>query len=246
MPEKWAPAPNAGTNNVALQWQMGVWGSLQPPTSIRRLWEHIGGASLPPMWRERFDLYKADRSPQNKEQLPAINISTICDPKRRVECVTQHTGLVVIDYDKVQKPFPLVRELRKSPHTMGVFVSPSGAGVKAIVPVHPIPACKEDHEAAFQYAVKALAGPAQGRPVDTSGRDPVRLMFAFTPHPFRNLIESAVPVKWYRREPKRAKPVSPRSVDEPTDSDDLRTNLRKLDLSVEIYFRSTTRGCIKA
>ena len=208
MPGKWEPAPNAGTWQVALQSQLGVKGCVMEAIPLSDLWKNLGRSNgVWADWAARFADYGTSRSAEDKDRLPAINVSTICDSRRRTSNVISHTGLIVIDFDHAHNAPVLAGEIRRCEHVMGDFVSPSGNGVKAIIPVNPIPSSAGDHRSAY-FAVKdaledyiANCTTKYQYEIDESGKDPVRLMFAYSHTPSRvGLSREAVPVQWKPKE----------------------------------------------
>ena len=72
---------------------------------------------------------------KEKLKLPAATWSGTF--KGRKELI-QHSGSVVLDFDETDIG-TLLSELANHPNVYFAFVSPSGRGVKAVIPVHPIP-----------------------------------------------------------------------------------------------------------
>ncbi len=100
---------------------------------------------------------------------------------RRAADLTQHSGLVPIDFDGLEPAEAIAaRDLAgTSPHCVLAFVSPSERGIKALVRVQLDSGAEidsETHHAAWVRASKHLAE-LVGHPADPSGKDVSRLCF---------------------------------------------------------------------
>ena len=112
-----------------------------------------------------------------KRNLPAVTFSAKFHQRRVVDSPWDHTGLVVLDLDHLDDA-AAIRDL-VIVHAAASFISPSGGGVKIVVPVEPVPTSADEHQrawAAAAYVVKEEAA-AQGHTieVDKSGKDVTRL-----------------------------------------------------------------------
>ena len=109
-----------------------------------------------------------------KRRLPGITASGIFEPTRKAENLKVHSGLVVLDFDHLADAEAAREMAAQSPHVAAAYISPSGAGVKVLVAVSPIPATRADQREAWQAAGEHLR---QIGPVDLSGKDMPRLTF---------------------------------------------------------------------
>lgn len=129
----------------------------------------------------RQNLSKKD---ELKKKLPAFTVSATCMGGRLEENITAYTGLVQLDYDKVNNPEELKSTAIKLKTTLSAFVSPSGNGVKVIVPVD---TQKDRHLSAFN-AVRDYYDTALGTRSDESVKDLLRLCFvSYDPDLYQNL-----------------------------------------------------------
>lgn len=84
-----------------------------------------------------------------KEQLPAFIVSGIFKWSIKSECLSEYSGLVILDYDNI--PIDLLTDMFKiitaSRYTHACFISPSGLGLKVVVKVN---TGKEYHELAYK------------------------------------------------------------------------------------------------
>ena len=79
---------------------------------------------------DKYKVYK-------EKQLPAVTFSgTFPKGKRKAKHLADHSGLITIDIDGLPpEQIPqLLAELAEMPHVVLAFVSPSGLGIKVIVP----------------------------------------------------------------------------------------------------------------
>lgn len=116
---------------------------------------------------------------RSKKLLPVVTTSGIVDGQRKraaEEGRFTHSGLLQIDLDEKDHPGLDVEELRRrcqsSPYCLAVWESPSGLGVKALVRIE---ADVGSHARSFLAAEQHFAG--MGLKIDSSTRDPVRMMF---------------------------------------------------------------------
>lgn len=113
---------------------------------------------------------KAERD-HLKAQLPLFTPSGTFE-ERKGDAVIQHSGLGVVDFDKV--PGDELGDLRAmvqaNPHTFAAFTSPSGNGLKVLFR---IPADAKRHADAWAAAAKMYAHPC----LDPSGKDIARACF---------------------------------------------------------------------
>ncbi len=101
------------------------------------------------------DIIKKIRSEKDKEvinllkqQLPAICFSGKFT-KRNDNSLSQHSGLICLDFDGYKTKRDLLQEkekLAKNKYVYAVFISPSGNGLKAVIKIPPIP---ENHKNYF-------------------------------------------------------------------------------------------------
>ena len=133
-----------------------------------------------------------------KEKLPCVTWSGSFSSRVAANLIT-HSGLIVLDFDD-QDVGGLLADLSLDPHVFFAFVSPSGVGVKCIVPVSPVPTSAAEHKHAFatvkshfeQYAL-----------VDPSGSDVSRL--CFLAHDRQAIYnQDAMPIAWELPEPEQA------------------------------------------
>ena len=109
------------------------------------------------------------------------------------EKMLSHSGFVVLDFDSVDIGSVLA-EVSQMPSTFLAFVSPSGAGVKVVIAVSPVPSVNiDEHKSAWGAAVEAYEHIAVA---DPSGSDPTRLcLLAHYPQVFFE-TENRQPVEW--------------------------------------------------
>ena len=104
--------------------------------------------------------------------------------RRRSDCLTEASGLVVVDIDHLESAEEaglLRQQLFDDPYLQPllVFVSPTGRGVKAFVPY----AAGQDASDAvcramdYVHCMYGTDAPRSGKGVDTSGKDIVRSCF---------------------------------------------------------------------
>ena len=137
-----------------------------------------------------------------EENLPAVTFSgTFPKGLRRAQHLSQHAGLITLDIDNLPTPSipDLLVHLAELPQTALAFVSPSGEGIKAIVPVDPIPTNATEHKGAYAECLEFFDDLATefNFQIDTSGSDCSRLCFlAHDPLTITN--PNPIPITWDR------------------------------------------------
>jgi P4 family phage/plasmid primase-like protien len=124
------------------------------------------------------DLVAAIRREPDKEKrsrlklkLPAATVSGVCGNGRGGDnAVTEHSGLMQLDFDDLDEPDLVTLKLERDRHVVAVFRSPSGDGVKAVAAIDPT-----DHEGCFRAAEKHFG--EQELELDPSTKDVKRLCF---------------------------------------------------------------------
>ncbi len=112
---------------------------------------------------------------EKKKSLPAFTPCGTFSRGRKIETLQDYSGILILDIDKLAAPeLQKAREkARAEKYTYAEFISPSGIGLKILVPVT---TGREHHPAAFNQ-VKAHYESVLGVAVDKSGRDVSRLCF---------------------------------------------------------------------
>lgn len=136
--------------------------------------------------RELFNSGEDKKADNLKKQLLAFTPSGTFENGRKAELLSQYSGYIILDLDKLTK-----EELEKAqeiasntPYTFASFVSPSGKGLKIIVPVN---SKAVHHKIAMQQVASYYQEKLQ-LPIDPSGKDVCRLCFmSYDPHCYRNI-----------------------------------------------------------
>ena len=108
-----------------------------------------------------------------KVKLPAFTISATYRDKRKKENVDTYSGLLHLDYDKLDNVQDIKSKITSNPYTYAAFVSPSGKGIKLLVK------CDNDlstHTFAFN-SLKSYYDGIVGVTSDNSVKDILRLCF---------------------------------------------------------------------
>jgi len=151
--------------------------------SLSQLAEDIRG----PRWsevidrlRQRLDAGDREAYDSMKRGLQAVTPGGTFE-WRANDALIEHSGLVVIDIDGMSPRSAAAArdDLGDNPHVGLAFISPSGAGVKALVRIERVDGAPLDatsHRAAWAAAAK-LVSDVTGHVVDESGKDVARLSF---------------------------------------------------------------------
>ena len=92
--------------------------------------------------------------------------------------LTEHSGLVVLDFDHVENLEQLKTDICRDKYTFAAFISPSGDGLKVLVKIPPV---TEDHEAYYMGLIKKYPN------LDTTSRNKSRVCFmSYDPELFHN------------------------------------------------------------
>lgn len=125
----------------------------------------------------QIEAYRNTRSLSKDEQaaekikIPAVTISGTFKANVSNANLTQHSGLICIDFDAVEDVAQLKRELEKDAYTYAALLSVSGNGLAALVKIEP-----EQHLAAFE-GLKAYYFKNYGQLIDASCKNVSRLRF---------------------------------------------------------------------
>jgi len=118
---------------------------------------------------------KLESYEKGKKGLPAFTHTANSEGGRKQETITNYSGIIVLDFDKLTP-----EELKKcressmdDPHTMALFISPSGNGLKVFVQTQ---ATAATHKETF-LKVQAYYEQLTGLSIDKSGKDFTRLCF---------------------------------------------------------------------
>lgn len=118
-----------------------------------------------------------------KSKLPAFTISATYEENRKIENVKSYSGLLHLDYDKLDNVQDVKSKIISNPYTYTAFISPSGKGVKVLVK------CDNDlstHKYAFN-ALRDYYDNYLGVESDKSVKDVLRLCFvSYDPHLYLN------------------------------------------------------------
>jgi len=132
--------------------------------------------------RNSLDKAKSDAL---KQQLPAVTFAGTF-LKRGDGNLIQHSGFIVLDFDKLDDVGEKMAQMAEFPHTFAAWVSPSGNGVKALIKIADGAKHYEHFDALCEHFPE----------LDKSGRNLERLCFeSYDPHMFRN--PSATPFAKY-------------------------------------------------
>ena len=125
----------------------------------------------------QIEAYRNTRSLSKDEQaaekikIPAVTISGIFKNNVSNANLTQHSGLICIDFDAVEDVAQLKRELERDPYTYAALLSVSGNGLAALVKIEP-----EQHLAAFE-GLKSYYFKNYTQLIDASCKNVSRLRF---------------------------------------------------------------------
>jgi hypothetical protein len=118
-----------------------------------------------------------------KSNLPAITISATFKERRKKGYVDNYTGLLHLDYDKLENVEEVKANLTSIPYTYSAFISPSGNGVKVLIK------CDNDintHTTAFNN-LRGYYDKIVGVESDRSVKDITRLCYvSYDPDLFLN------------------------------------------------------------
>jgi len=110
---------------------------------------------------------------QFKRSLPAVTVSGVFKDGHKAGDLGRYSGLIQIDFDKLESPEADFETLIKDPYTLAAFISPSGNGLKIIVRVS---GTEKDHKTNFlnlaAYYLKRF-----GMIADQACKDVSRLMY---------------------------------------------------------------------
>lgn len=148
--------------------------------------------------------------------------------RRNTESLESHSGYVVLDVDNDVDVAEVQTKLGIHPNVAVLFTSPSGHGVKPVVPVSPVPFTVEEHHAAFDAVLEVFREFVADDPVKLPAqRDPTRLCFLAHDENVVDNREKAQPVTWSlttevplpdESSPPESKPPEQKSYDPPTES----------------------------
>ena len=116
------------------------------------------------------DKVKAD---ELKKNLPAFTVSATFKERRKKENIDTYSGLLHLDYDKVEDVESLKESIIRIPYTYSAFISPSGKGLKVIIKTD---AVLKNHTEAFNE-LRAYYDGIVGFESDKSVKDVTRLCF---------------------------------------------------------------------
>ena len=138
---------------------------------------------------------KPERFRGEKLQLPAVTWAGTFT-RRKAEHLHTHSGLIVLDVDNDIDLGTVLADFAQHPNVLLAFVSPSGKGVKPVIPVCPIPQNATEHEHAFNAVLEVFSEYAERDPKELpKQRDVSRLCFlAHDPRAIHN--PNALPVEW--------------------------------------------------
>lgn len=129
---------------------------------------------------------------REKVRLPAVTVSGVISGIRKdahSQSRVTHSGLLQIDIDQKDNLMLSVQQIRDrcmgSPHVIAVWDSPSGTGIKAIVPIR---ASLRFHHASFVAAESHFQ--SLGLKIDPATKDSTRLMFvSYDPGTWTNPVD---------------------------------------------------------
>ena len=156
--------------------------------------EGPNGLKAMSLWLQKLVQESPEEYAQAKTELPAVTWSGVFEERKHL---VKHSGLIVLDIDNTDVK-RLAVEMYEEPSLLFGFISPSGKGMKLVIPVDPVPTNTQEHKAAFQavhayfsekrYAIGELT-------IDISGSDPNRLCFlAYDPLAIQHA--TATPIHW--------------------------------------------------
>ena len=136
---------------------------------------------------------------ERKTELPAVTWSGQFPSQyghRLGKHLVTHSGLIVLDVDNNIDMGSVLADFAQNPHIFFSFVSPSGRGIKPVIPVSPIPQNAKEHAHAFNAVLDVFFEYADQDPDELpKQRDPNRLCFlAHDPQAIHN--PDAIPVEW--------------------------------------------------
>lgn len=138
------------------------------------------------------------------------------------------SGFMQIDIDDVADPAKVREELRKINYILSAFVSPSGDGVKAIACIG-ISQDAGDFKTRFEVVEKDMA--QRGHVIDTTCKNPNRLMFASWDTEAWTRTTPAIPLKMPKAKPAAAKPAA----SEPASQDLVERVKEKSSMAKDLY-----------
>lgn len=121
--------------------------------------------------KELVEKYRTTKDDKYKRSLPGYCFSGTFS-NRSESGLIQHSGLIVLDFDKVDDAEAMRDSLSDISYTFAAFISPSGEGVKVLFRIPPEP---ENHREYFGAIELYFA--EQGLTVDPSGKDVSRFCF---------------------------------------------------------------------
>ena len=158
-----------------------------------------GGRGLAEKTKLLNVLYQTDPEAYTKEKakLPAVTWSgTFLAGKRLGKGLLQHSGYVVLDVDNDIDMGTVLADFAQHPNVALAFVSPSGTGVKPVIPISPIPTTPAEHKHAFDAVLEVFHEYAEQDPKELpKQRDVNRLcLLAYDPKLVEN--PNATPIEW--------------------------------------------------
>ena len=123
--------------------------------------------------RKAFAQGGKDAANPLKKRLPAVTFSGRFR-QRKASQLDKHSGILCVDLDSLNGNLDSIREkLLQDKHVMACFVSPTGSGLKALIPIQ---ADAGSHEASFR-AAQRLFQERYGIAIDEQCKDVARLCF---------------------------------------------------------------------
>lgn len=127
--------------------------------------------------RAQIEALRNETDPKKREEikkgLPSVTVSGIFEKQRKADQITQYSGLIQLDFDKIENPREIINRLKNDKFVFVSFLSPSGNGVKVIAKV---PSKKEGHLSYFKGLSRYFENNYQLN-ADPSCKDISRLMF---------------------------------------------------------------------
>jgi hypothetical protein len=154
--------------------------------------------------RQALDNNELEQANSLKMALPAFTLSGTFNERRKKENIVSYSGLLHLDYDKVEDVESLKEIIVKIPFTYSAFISPSGNGLKVFVMTD----AKLDSHTEFFNAIRSYYDGIVGLESDRKVKDVPRLCFvSYDPELYLNesseiftiqdtFFESSVDISW--------------------------------------------------